>query len=406
MMRASRQLLAVAILSLAAFGAGSVCAAPAPQSSIVVDAASGEVLFSSDPTALWRPASLTKLMTLYITFEELAAGRLKLTDMLTVSPYASAMPPSELGLSKGEKITVETAILATITRSANDAAVVLAERIGGDETSFAGRMTATARRLGMSGSSFHNATGLPDPEETTTARDMALLARALIDGFPQYYRFFSAHSMSYLGGSLPSINAILYLYPGADGMKTGFTCSSGYNLVASAVHGGTRIIGVLLGGLSSDQRFGGMRVLLDRGFAAEGKPGADPTLLDKMTDTGNAPPPQQLSAEACTPGWSLQPDGQVAGRLPGWGILFGGFPKAAPTQALLQTSVKFVPGHLKAGKPVVVTRQYKTFKAYRAVLVGLTSTQAAAICHHFGGAGRYCRALSPGELNNPKALWR
>jgi len=406
MMRASRRLLAVAILSLAAFSTGSARAAPAPQSSIVVDAASGEVLSSSDPTALWRPASLTKLMTLYITFEELAAGRLKLTDLVTVSPYAAAMPPSELGLSKGEKITVETAILATITRSANDAAVVLAERIGGDETSFAGRMTSTARRLGMSGSSFHNATGLPDPEQTTTARDMALLARALIGEFPQYYHFFSARSMSYLGGSLPSINAILYLYPGADGMKTGFTCSSGYNLVASAVHGETRIIGVLLGGLSSDQRFGGMRVLLDRGFVAEGKPGADPTLLDKMTDTGNAPPPQQLSAEACTPGWSLQPDGQVAGRLPGWGILFGGFPKPAPTQALLQKSVSFVPGHLKAGKPAVVTRQYKTFKAYRAVLVGLTSTQAAAICHHFGGAGRYCRALSPAELNNPKALWR
>ena len=406
MMRASRRLLAVAILSLAAFSTGSARAAPAPQSSIVVDAASGEVLSSSDPTALWRPASLTKLMTLYITFEELAAGRLKLTDLVTVSPYAAAMPPSELGLSKGEKITVETAILATITRSANDAAVVLAERIGGDETSFAARMTATAKRLGMSGSSFHNATGLPDPEQTTTARDMALLARALIGEFPQYYHFFSARSMSYLGGSLPSINAILYLYPGADGMKTGFTCSSGYNLVASAVHGETRIIGVLLGGLSSDQRFGGMRVLLDRGFVAEGKPGADPTLLDKMTDTGNAPPPQQLSAEACTPGWSLQPDGQVAGRLPGWGILFGGFPKPAPTQALLQKSVSFVPGHLKAGKPAVVTRQYKTFKAYRAVLVGLTSTQAAAICHHFGGAGRYCRALSPAELNNPKALWR
>jgi len=406
MMRASRRLLAVAILSLAAFNAGSALGAPAPQSSIVVDAASGEVLSSSDPTALWRPASLTKLMTLYITFEELAAGRLKLTDLVTVSPYAAAMPPSELGLSKGEKITVETAILATITRSANDATVVLAERIGGDETSFAGRMTSTARRLGMSGSSFHNATGLPDPEQTTTARDMALLARALIGEFPQYYHFFSARSMSYLGGSLPSINAILYLYPGADGMKTGFTCSSGYNLVASAVHGGTRIIGVLLGGLSSDQRFGGMRVLLDRGFAAEGKPGADPKLLDKMADTDNAPPPQQLSAEACTPGWSLQPDGQVAGRLPGWGILFGGFPKAAPTQALLKTSVSFVPGHLKAGKPAVVTRQYKTFKAYRAVLVGLTSTQAAAICHHFGGAGRYCRAMSPAELNNPKALWR
>jgi D-alanyl-D-alanine carboxypeptidase len=406
MMRACRRVLVIAALPLIAAGPGAARAVAAPQSSIVVDAATGTVLSSSDPTALWRPASLTKLMTLYVTFEELAAGRLKLTDLLTVSPYAAAMPPSELGLSKGEKISVETAILGTITRAANDAAVALAERIGGDETGFAGRMTATARRLGMTGSNFHNASGLPDPEQTTTARDMALLARALIRDFPQYYRFFSARSMSYLGASLASINAILYLYPGADGLKTGFTCSSGYNLVASAVHDGTRIIGVLLGGLSNDQRFGGMRVLLDRGFAAEGKPAADPTILDKMTAIGNAPPPQQLSAEACAPGWSLEPDGQVAGRLPGWGILFGGFPKAAPTQALLQQSVKLVPGKLKAGKPAVVARQYKGFKAYRAVLVGLTSGQAAAICRHLGGAGRYCRALSPAELNNPKALWR
>src|SRR5690242_6501576 len=225
-MRARLRLLAVTLLSLAA--AWPAGAAPAPQSSIVVDAVTGAVLSSSDPTALWRPASLTKLMTLYITFEELAAGRLKLSDMLTVSSYAAAMPPTELGLIKGEKVSVETAILGTITRSANDAAVVLAERIGGDETSFASRMTATARRLGMTGSNFHNASGLPDPEQTTTARDMALLARALIRDFPQYYHFFSARSMSYLGGSLPSINAILYLYPGADGLKTGFTCSSGY----------------------------------------------------------------------------------------------------------------------------------------------------------------------------------
>jgi D-alanyl-D-alanine carboxypeptidase len=406
MTRVFRRLLACALLLLAAVGPHPSRAAPAPQSSIVVDASTGDVLASSDPTALWRPASLTKLMTLYITFEELAAGRLKLADILTVSPYAAAMPPTELGLSKGEKITVETAILGTITRSANDAAVVLAERIGGDETSFAGRMTATAKRLGMTGSNFHNATGLPDPEQTTTARDMALLARALIRDFPQYYHFFSARSMSYLSGSLASINAILYLYPGADGLKTGFTCSSGYNLVASAVHDGTRIIGVLLGGLSNDQRFGGMRVLLDRGFATEGKPGADPTVIDKMTDAGNAPPPQQLSAEACTPGWSLEPDGMVAGRLPGWGILFGGFPKPAPTQALLQQSVKLLPVKLKAGKPAVVARQYKGFKAYRAVVVGLTGAQAAAMCHHLGGAGHYCRALSPAELNNPKALWR
>jgi D-alanyl-D-alanine carboxypeptidase len=408
-MRSSHAILDLAgciFAALAALVLGSDTARAAPQSSIVVDAGTGEVLSASDPSALWRPASLTKLMTLYITFEELAAGRLKLAEILTVSPYAAAMPPSQLGLLKGAKITVETAILATITRSANDAAVVLAERIGGNETSFATRMTATAKRLGMTGSSFHNASGLPDPEQITTAHDMAVLARALIHDYPQYYHFFSARGMSYLGGNLPSINAILYLYPGADGLKTGFTCGSGYNLVASATHDGTRIIGVLLGGLTSDQRFAGMRILLDRGFATEGMPPADPTLLDQMTAAGSAPPPQQLSAEACAPGWSLEPDGAVAGRLPGWGILFGGFPRQEATRALLQRGMKLLPGNLKAGQPAVVARQYKGFKAYRAVVVGLTNTQAVAMCRHLWGQGGYCRALSPMELNNPKALWR
>src|SRR5262249_50878987 len=157
------------------------------------------------------------------TFEALAAGRLKLDEVLTASAYAAAMPPSELGLGKGEKITVENAVLATITRSANDAVVVLAERLAGDETSFAAPMTATAKRLGMTGSVFRNATGLPDPEQTTTARDMALLAWALMRDFPQYYRFFSARGTDFQGGYLPTINAILDLYPGADGLKTGFT---------------------------------------------------------------------------------------------------------------------------------------------------------------------------------------
>ncbi len=235
---------------------------------------------------LWRPASLTKLMTLYITFQELAAGHLKLDERLTVSGYAAAMPPSRLGLAKGETTTVEEAILATITRSANDAVVVLAERIGGDETTFAQRMTATARTIGMTGSVFRNASGLPDPEQTTTAHDMAVLALSLIRDFPQFYSFFSAHGVSHRGGYLPTINAILNLYPGADGLKTGFTCGSGYNLVASAERNGRRVIGVVLGGLTSDQRYRQMTDLLDAGFAVE--PDEDPMTLDQMGKTAPA----------------------------------------------------------------------------------------------------------------------
>ncbi len=395
--------------SALAIGLLLVVAAPAlaaRQASIVIDAASGAVLSASEPTALWRPASLTKLMTLYLTFAELAAGRLKLEETVTVSSYAARMPPSELGLAAGEKVSVENLVLATITRSANDAAVALAERIGGNETAFAQRMTEAAKRLAMNGSVFRNATGLPDPEQTTTARDMALLALALQREFPQYYHFFSARGMTHRGESLPTINAILNLYPGADGLKTGFTCGSGYNLVASAEREGRRVVGVLLGGLTSDQRFGGMRNLLDAGFVADKAVAEDPPTIDQMKEVPDGAPPQQLSDEDCQPGWALQSDGEVAGRLPGWGIAFGGFPTSAPTRALLDRSLKLLPAKLKAGRPAVVARQYKGFKSYRAVVVGLTSAQAAAICHHLWDKGSYCRALDPAVLNNPKALWR
>jgi D-alanyl-D-alanine carboxypeptidase len=401
-----RRAFLLAALFAGLIPAGPALAAPnvAPSATIVIDAATAAVLKSTEATQLWRPASLTKLMTLYITFQELAAGHLKLDDTLTVSAYAAAMPPSELGLAKGEKITVEQAILATITRSANDAVVVLAERIGGDETAFAQRMTATARGLGMTGSVFRNASGLPDPEQVTTAHDMAVLALSLIRDFPQYYRFFSAHGVNHQGESLPTINAILNIYPGADGLKTGFTCGSGYNLVASAVRDGRRVIGVVLGGLTSDQRYRQMTDLLDAGFATGTE--EDPLTLDQMGKIAPGAPPQQLTAEDCTPGWSLRPDGAIAGRLPGWGIVFGGYPQKGPTQALLSKSLKQIPPSLRAGRPTVVLRQYQDVRSYRAVIVGLTAGQAGDACRALWRAGSYCLALTPAVLNNPKAAWR
>jgi D-alanyl-D-alanine carboxypeptidase len=376
----------------------------AGDASIAVDAASGAVLESKDATALWRPASLTKLMTLYVVFEEVAAGHLDLDDKLTVSAYAAAMPASAVGLRQGEKITVKQAILATITRSANDAAVALAERAGGDEPAFAARMTRAARRLGMVGSTFRNATGLPDPDQTTTARDMAVLALALIRDFPQYYHFFAARAVALRGASLPTINAILYLYADADGLKTGFTCDSGYNLVASAVRGGRRVVAVLLGGLTSDQRYRAATKLLDAGFATQ--PQEDPTTLNQLTQTAADPPPQQLSDEACTPGWTSQPEAEVAGRLPGWGITFGGFPRSAPTRFLLERTLNLLPANLRNGRGLVVGRSYQGVKSFRAVVVGLSQAQAAGACHLLWRSGSYCIALPPAVLNNPKAAWR
>ncbi len=406
MVRAVRHLLAAltAAFLAGAFAPPAAFAATAPSATIVVDAATAAVLKSSLATALWRPASLTKLMTLYITFQELAAGHLKLDDVLIASHYAASMPPSELGLATGEKITVQQAILATITRSANDAVVVLAERIGGDETAFAQRMTSTAHTLGMTGSVFRNASGLPDPEQTTTAHDMAVLAASLVRDFPQYYQFFSARGLDFRGGYLPTINAILNIYPGADGLKTGFTCGSGYNLVASAVRDGRRVIGVVLGGLTSDQRYRQMTDLLDEGFATGME--EDPLTLDQMGKIAPGAPPQQLSAQDCTPGWSLRPDGEIAGRLPGWGIVFGGFPQKPATQRLLTRALKQLPPSLRAGRPTVVLREYQNVKSYRAIVVGLTQAQAGDACHALWQAGTYCLALTPAVLNNPKAAWR
>jgi D-alanyl-D-alanine carboxypeptidase len=393
--------LSIAFLSAAVAVAGSKSV---PSAMIVIDATSSAVLKSDQATALWRPASLTKLMSLYVVFEELSAGRLMLNETMTVSGYAAAMPPSRLGLSKGDKISIELAILATITRSANDAVVALAERVGGDETSFAQKMSAEARKLGMTGSVFRNASGLPDPEQTTTARDMAVLAMALIRDFPQYYHFFSARGVDYRGEYLPTINAILGLYPGADGLKTGFTCGSGYNLVASAERDGRRVVGVVLGGLTSDQRYRQMTDLLDAGFAAGTE--EDPLTLDQMAENAPGAPPQQLSDEECSPGWSLQPNGQVAGRLPGWGIVFGGYPQQAPTRALLDRMVKQLPLKLRAGRPAIIVRQYEGLRSFRAVVVGLTAAQAGDACRALWQGGGYCLALSPAVLNNPRAAWR
>src|SRR5262249_28132060 len=195
--------------------------AAADYAAIVVDADSGTVLESVAPTARWYPASLTKVMTVYLAFEEIEAGRLKLDEELTVSAHAAEQPATKLGLRAGRKITVKNTILAIILRSANDAAVELAERIGGREEAFAERMTAKAKELGMSRTVFRNASGLPDPEQVTTARDMAVLAKALLENYPQYYHFFSTTSFTFGGRTFGTINGILSRYEGADGIKTG-----------------------------------------------------------------------------------------------------------------------------------------------------------------------------------------
>ena len=231
---------------------------------LILDANTGAVLHNVDGDAPRHPASLTKMMTLYLTFETLESGRLKMSDKLTMSRHAAAAAPSKLDLDPGDQISVSDAIKAIVTKSANDIAVALAEKIGGSEPNFARLMTARAREFGMSGTHYENASGLPNDAQITTARDMATLALHLQDDFPQYYPLFATRSFSYRGKSYRNHNTMLRTFAGIDGIKTGYTRASGFNLVTSWHRGRRHLIGVVFGGRTAGKRNAEMRVLLTR----------------------------------------------------------------------------------------------------------------------------------------------
>src|ERR1700722_3945749 len=245
---------------------------PAPRGgpiyeAIVLDAETGQVLRELNPDAVTYPASLTKMMTLYLTFEALNQGRLKLDQYLAVSATAAAHSPSKLGLVPGEAVTVRDLILGIVNKSANDDAAVMAEGLGGgSDAGFAAMMTQRAQQLGMTRTHYANASGLPDAEQLTTARDVARLALALYHDFPREYRYFAVKQFDFQGEIVNGHDHMLDWYPGADGIKTGFTVASGYNLATSAVQNGRRLIGVILGGRSVRSRDESMAQLLDLGF--------------------------------------------------------------------------------------------------------------------------------------------
>lgn len=236
---------------------------------IVMDAASGEVLFARNADSRRYPASLTKMMTLYLTFEALSQGRVKAEDVLTVSPHAASQPPSKLGLAAGQTITLDDAMRATAVRSANDMAVAIAEHVAGSETRFTTLMTQKATQLGMTQTRYYTANGLPDARQVTSARDQAILARAIMRDFPQYYSYFGLHDWVYNGRNYRNTNGLLPTGAGYDGMKTGYTNASGYNLAASAVRDGRRLITIVLGGRSSATRNAHVAELMDTGFEVE-----------------------------------------------------------------------------------------------------------------------------------------
>lgn len=233
---------------------------------IVMDARTGEILYAERADSLRYPASVTKVMTLYLAFQELAAGRIHLTDQILISPLAAAQPPTKLGLRAGETISLEDAMHAMAVHSANDMAVAVAEKIGGTESRFAALMSLKAQQLGMTNTRYVNANGLPDNRQVTTARDMAILTRAVLRDFPQYYGFFSTEEFTYRGRTYVNTNHLLGKMPGVDGLKTGFTNAAGFNLDASAVRNGNRLIAVVMGSSSSAARNANVEGLLLTGF--------------------------------------------------------------------------------------------------------------------------------------------
>ncbi|CAN5259958.1 hypothetical protein BH09PSE1_BH09PSE1_25830 [soil metagenome] len=238
---------------------------------IVVDAITGEVLFARRADSPRYPASVTKMMTLYLTFEALEAGRVKLDDIVTVSPLAASQPPSKLGLAAGQTIRFDDAMRATTVRSCNDMAMLLAEHVGGSQARFAAMATLKAQALGMTQTRYVNPNGLPDSRQITSARDLAILARAIMRDYPQYYSYFGLHDWNYQGREYRNTNGLLLGGNGYDGIKTGFTNASGYNLAASAVRDGRRIITIVMGGRSAPSRNAHVAELMNTGFEVESR---------------------------------------------------------------------------------------------------------------------------------------
>lgn len=381
------------------------CGAPAhaarAPAHIVVDGETGSVLQESAATHRWHPASLTKLMTVFLALEAVASGELSLNESLPISTSAAGQSEFKLGLQAGKTIRTREALVAVLQRSANDAAAVLAERVAGNEAAFAAKMTAKARDLGMNGTQFRNATGLPDPNQITTARDMAILVRALLDVFPQHADLFTAPVLHYEGRSWPTLNGLLTSYPGAEAVKTGFTCDSGYNIVASAKRGGRRLIAVVLGGKSKGERNALAAKLLSASFAAPGSGSRTVADLSEAVET----PPHILPPSECVASRG-GPSGGGGGSGPDWALLLGTFGSAAEARAAIATAKSHLPNGAPQGAALVAPRSREGVQAWTAAIGGLSRPAASGACKQLWESDVFCRPLLRSQLANEKVRRR
>lgn len=416
--RLARTLFAVAALAAAGLGGAGLTSAEAEaakSASIIVDARTGEVLHEQDADAITHPASLTKMMTLYLTFDALDDGRLSLDQSLPVSSWAESMSPTKLGLRAGSSLRVETAILGLVTKSANDAAVVLAEALGGSESRFAEMMTRKARELGMRHTVFRNASGLPNMEQVTTARDYSILSRAMLSDHPKYYPYFSRRSFTYGGRQLPNHNRLMSRYEGMDGIKTGYTVASGFNLAASAVREGRRLVGVVMGGKSPVSRDNRMAALLDQAFGKPNRGRDDAALVasaerlanespdaegdddeEDEPETNVKPTPKKATVQLASLA-STAPAKAASGNADKWGVQVGAFASRAAGQKALTQAVKQAPFLLRGAKNAVLETKNGKDTVFRARMVGLDEKTARKVCSELSRHGQRCVAVPPGE---------
>jgi len=392
---------------------------------VLLDAETGQVLGEQNADTLTYPASLTKMMTLYLTFEALNQGRISLDQRFTVSEHAATRAPSKLGLTPGQTVSVRDLILAIVTKSANDAATVLAEGLGGSEPYFARLMTLKARQLGMDHTWYDNASGLPDqPGNRTTARDVARLALALYHQFPREYRYFSTREFTFRGQIVHGHDHLLDWYPGADGIKTGFINASGFNLASSAVRNGHRLIGVIMGGRTWRSRDEEMGSLLDQGFAilAAGRP-ASPQSAPLAVAA--ARPPAPVAAPAPAPARHEEASAhQQAGFLHhvataalqhlapvtraeaaplarearggnDWSIQLGAFRAEATARNVARKVVRLA---ILRGKPRQILAPAGHDRLYRTRLLHFTARGAQAACAELHRKRLECSVVAPGSV--------
>ncbi len=388
----------MALLLAAVLAMAPQSAQAAKYASIVLDADSGKVLYARNADARIYPASLTKMMTLYLLFERLERGRTSLKSPMTVSRRAAGQPPSKLGLRAGETISVEDAIKILVIKSANDVATVVGEYLGGTESDFARLMTAKARALGMSRTTFRNASGLPNKAQMTTARDMATLSLALRRDFPRYYKYFALTQTTFKGRTIRTHNRVLLNYDGADGLKTGYIRASGFNLATSAHRDGMSLVGVVIGGKTSRWRDRHMMSLLDKGFEQARmlvnlprparKPSSMLASLDPDATVIPVPPPTPAQGDTDSDGDALP----LA-----WGVQVGAFSAftVAREQAVLAAeSLRSRFGDSRAS--VTPVKGADGVLVYRARVLGLeTEPDARAACQSLRAGAKGCVVVPP-----------